>query len=62
MTFKTAITKMQNGYKITHKNWLDGDFIFIKDNILFCDGYFPFLHKIRNKELKSNNWLLYKEK
>lgn len=44
--------------KISLPNWQDYDYLYLKNNVLMCDGEYPYIlneFEVRNKNWKINN-------
>ncbi len=59
MKWREAVKFMLKGGRITRKSWLVDDYLYMKDNILFCDGGYEYLEYLQNV---SGEWLEYKNK
>jgi len=57
MNWKQAVKHMEQGGSVRRKSWLPGDFLFIRDGKLFCDGGFEYLAYLKSV---SGRW--YKSK
>ena len=53
MKWDEAYQYMLSGGKIKRENWLKNDYLYIKDNIVYCDGGYPYI------SIKSENPLKY---
>ena len=57
MKWTKAVEYMQKGGRVTRKHWLEWDYLYIKNNVLFCDGGFEYLPYLTNTKGK---WIKYK--
>ena len=62
MIFLEAIVMMREGYKVKRKIWLEDDFIYMKQGILYCDGDFEYESYLPMKDYRAKDWIIYKEK
>jgi hypothetical protein len=60
LSFSEAFIKMLSGNRIRSCLWLDGDYIYLKDGVIFCDGGFAFGDMLRPEEIR-NNWTIAKD-
>ena len=58
MNFREAVTKMALGKKVRRKTWLKDDYIYIENNVIYCDGGFSYLTYFRSADFKANDWVL----
>ena len=43
MRWNQAVAYMKKGGKITRKHWLQYDYLYMKDDVIYCDGDYPYL-------------------
>lgn len=61
MIFLEAIVMMQHGYKVKRRRWLSYDFIYLKKDILLCDGEFEYEDYLSVKDYNAKDWIVCKE-
>jgi len=61
MTFRQAVASMSQGNKVRRKTWLKDDYIYIENDVIYCDGGFSYITYFRSGDFKANDWILYKE-
>lgn len=54
-----AYVYMLAGHKITSVEWEKDDYIYMENNVIYCDGGFPYLEHLA-KEIIDGQWNLYK--
>jgi len=62
MNFLEALKKMKSGEKINRKNWCKNIFLYLKDEIIFCNENYPFAHFLTVDDYLADNWELHKDK
>lgn len=61
MIFLEAIMLMNKGYRVKRKRWLRDDFIYMKQEVLYCDGEFEYESYLSMKDYRATDWIIYKE-
>lgn len=59
MTFAEAVEVMKYGSKVQRKIWLEDDYLFIENGVLMCDGGFPFITYLKDKDFNAKDWRIY---
>jgi hypothetical protein len=59
MTFANALEFMKLGKKVQRKSWLEYDYLFIENDILMCDGGFPFITLLKKEDINAKDWRIY---
>jgi hypothetical protein len=58
MTWAEAVAFMRSGGKVTRKSWMEYDFLYMVNEVLYCDGGFPFLPLLGNT---AGKWLKFQD-
>lgn len=56
LNFKQAVEYVFLGYKVKRKRWLKNDFIYMNNNIIYCDGEYEYITYLKNADFKANDW------
>jgi len=49
INWKEAVKEMRKGKKIKKKSWHNGDYLYLADGTLYCDGGFDYLDMLHTQ-------------